>query len=139
MSATSAIMFLTPSDSCPTYNTQPDVVPTVIVANGAPQVVQSGATLQLIVRVTDKRAQVVSAPVIEWSSSDVTIASVAPNGVLTATTIGTATITADQIPYSQAGPITLTVYRTHIEPKVIGSKGYVLTSISKCSIMINLK
>ena len=74
--------------------TQPDVVPTVIVANGAPQVVQSGATLQLAVRVTDKRAQVVSAPVIEWSSSDVTIASVAPNGVLTATTIGTATITA---------------------------------------------
>lgn len=74
--------------------TQPDVTPTVIVANGAPQVVQSGATLQLTARVTDKRAQVVSAPVIEWSSSDATVASVAPNGVLTATTVGTATITA---------------------------------------------
>ncbi len=89
-----AMLLLAFISACGGDTTQPDVTPTIIVAGGIAQTVQSGTTLQLIARVTDKRAQVVSAPVIEWSSSDATIASIASNGVMTATTIGTATITA---------------------------------------------
>ena len=102
-----ALLLIASVSACGGDTTQPDVTPTVIVAGGIPQTVQSGAMLQLTARVTDKRAQVLSAPVIEWSSSDVTIASVAPSGVITATTIGTATITARANGVAGTGVVTV--------------------------------
>jgi hypothetical protein len=52
---------------------------------------------------------------------------------------GNAMITSDRLPTSQTGAITVYVYRTNIVSKVIGAKGYALTSGSQSAIQLYLK
>jgi hypothetical protein len=86
----------------------PDVAPTVTVsASGGSGTVAAGATVPLAARVTDKRAQVVAAPTVVWSSSTPTVAVVSPQGVVTATTVGATTISATSL--GVVGSFTITV------------------------------
>ena len=86
----------------------PDVAPTVTVsASGGSAAVAAGATLPLSARVTDKRGQPVAAPSVVWSTSAPAVATVSPDGVVTAITLGSVTITAASL--GATGTIALTV------------------------------
>jgi hypothetical protein len=86
----------------------PDVAPTVSVsASGGSAAVAAGATLPLSARVTDKRGQPVAAPSVVWSTSAPSVATVSPDGVVTAITLGSVTITAASL--GATGTIALTV------------------------------
>jgi hypothetical protein len=86
----------------------PDVAPTVTVsASGGSGTVAAGASVPLVARVTDKRARVVAAPTVVWSSSTPTVAVVSPQGVVTATTVGATTISATSL--GVVGSFTITV------------------------------
>ncbi len=87
----------------------PDVAPTVTVsASGGSGTVAAGASVPLAVRVTDKRAQLVAAPTVVWSSSTPTVAVVSPQGVVTATTVGATTISATSLGVVGSFSITVT-------------------------------
>jgi hypothetical protein len=86
----------------------PDVAPTVTVsASGGSAAVAAGATLPLSARVTDKRGQPVAAPSVVWSTSAPAVATVSPDGVVTAITLGSVTITAASL--GATGTIAVTV------------------------------
>jgi uncharacterized protein YjdB len=86
----------------------PDVAPTVSVsASGGSAAVAAGATLALSVRVTDRRGQPVASPSVVWSTSTPAVATVSPDGVVTAITLGSVTITATSL--GATGTIALTV------------------------------
>ncbi len=75
-------------------STAPDVAPTVTISSAAGATVMSGATLSLSASATNRRGAAVSNPVVTWTSSASTIASVSSIGVVTGATVGTATISA---------------------------------------------
>jgi len=86
----------------------PDVAPTVSVsASGGSAAVAAGATLALSARVTDRRGQPVATPSVVWSTSTPAVATVSPDGVVTAITLGSVTITATSL--GATGTIALTV------------------------------
>ena len=86
----------------------PDVAPTVSVsASGGSATVAAGSTLPLSARVTDKRGQPVATPSVVWSSSTPAVAVVSPEGIVTAMTLGSVTITATSL--GATGTMTLTV------------------------------
>ena len=86
----------------------PDVPPAVTVAaSGGSATVAAGATVQLSARVTDKRGQLVTSPSVVWSSSAPTVAVVSPEGIVTAATVGSTTISAASL--GATGSIAVTV------------------------------
>ncbi|WP_411282167.1 Ig-like domain-containing protein [Gemmatimonas sp.] len=86
----------------------PDVAPAVLVSpSGGAATVAAGATLQLSARVTDKRAQLVTSPSVVWSSSTPTVAIVSSEGIVTATTVGSTTISAASL--GATGTVSVTV------------------------------
>ena len=86
----------------------PDVAPIVLLsASGGTATVAAGSTLQLSARVTDKRAQLVTSPTVVWSSSTPTVAVVSPEGIVTATTVGSTTISG--LSLGATGTIAVTV------------------------------
>ncbi len=87
----------------------PDVAPVVsLSANGGSGTVSAGSTLQLSARVTDKRAQLVTSPTVVWSSSTPAVAVVSPEGIVTATTVGSTTISAASLGVTGSIGVTVT-------------------------------
>ncbi len=73
----------------------PDVPPVVtITATTGTSALASGNTLQLAAQLTDKRAKVVSNPVISWTSANSSVASVTAAGLVRGAVAGTTTISA---------------------------------------------
>ena len=85
----------------------PDVAPTVAVFSAAGTTVAAGATAQLTARVTDKRAQPVAAPAVVWTSSAPAVATVSADGLVTAATVGSTTVTAASL--GVVGSLTIAV------------------------------
>ena len=87
----------------------PDVPPAVTVsASGGSATVAAGATVQLSARVTDKRSQLVASPSVVWSSSTPTVAAVSPEGIVTAATVGSTTISAASLGVTGSIAVTVT-------------------------------
>ncbi len=86
---------------------QPDVAPTISVTIPAGTSVAAGATRALTARVTDARGQVVASPTVRWSSSATTVATVSAEGVVSARTVGSATISGTSL--GVTGQVMLTV------------------------------
>ncbi|MDE0395413.1 MAG: Ig-like domain-containing protein [Gammaproteobacteria bacterium] len=67
---------------------------TVTVSPAAAELSAFGETVQLAATVRDQHARVMFRAVVEWSSSETSVATVGPSGLVTAVGVGIATITA---------------------------------------------
>ncbi len=81
--------------SCGGDPAAPDVPPLVAVTSATGvSAVSSGSTLQLVVKLTDKRGVVVASPTLTWTSANPLVASVSAAGLVTGAVAGTTTISA---------------------------------------------
>jgi hypothetical protein len=80
--------------SCDNGGTDPNAGVDTVTLTYAASFAQVGETVQFTARVIDRNGQTVSGAAIEWSSSNASVATVSPTGVVTAVAIGEATITA---------------------------------------------
>ena len=78
----------------PTQPPDPLRPTTLTVTPATAELAARGATVQLTAEVRDQNGQVIAGATVAWTSSDASIATVSPSGLVTATASGATTITA---------------------------------------------